>query len=42
MRAMYIAFAAIVVIALASDVILDGIGFGAAETTKAPSVRLDN
>lgn len=42
MKAMLSAFAAIVIIAVGSNVILDNIGFSAQDRASGPAVRLDN
>lgn len=41
MKAMYIAFAAIVVIAVGADFALDHIGFSSQDQFSGPDVRLD-
>ena len=42
MKAMFIAFAAIIIIAVAADLILDQIGFSSMERTAGVNVQLDN
>lgn len=41
MKAMLAAFAAIAVIAIGSNLVLDNAGFSAAERSSGPAVRLD-
>lgn len=41
MKAMLVAFAAIAVIAVGSDAVLDQVGFSAQERTSGDAVRLD-
>lgn len=41
MKSMFLAFLAIVVVAVVADVGLDYAGFSAQEATSGPSVRLD-